>query len=405
MTEPLDILLAQKFLPERGGSIAWMYQVYRRWPHPVEVVTHDYYAAPPHSPEFPGSPRRPPGGEDVTDANLKMDRRDIYMANWGLDRPGRVLRYLRMNRAVAERLRRHPGLVRVHCIHAVPEAASLAPLRWCRGRRGRLRVISYAHGEEVTACAASGQLRRIMRLAHGAVDLMIANSHNTARLLEGHIDPAKVRVVHPGVELAEFADARQQGVRWRGAQGLTDHLVVATLGRLDPRKNHAAVIEAVARLAPRFPRLTYVVAGAGRQAQALQELATRRGVADRLLLLGAVSDDLRLAILGACDVFAMPAIRVGTDVEGFGMVFLEAGACGKPVLAGRAGGQAEAVIDGVTGLVVDGTRQEEVDAALARLLDDAALRASLGAAGKDHAAGFAWPKVVQQIVELVEDMG
>jgi phosphatidylinositol alpha-1,6-mannosyltransferase len=405
MAEPLDILLAQKFLPEHGGSIAWMHQVYRRWHRPVEVVTHDYYAAPPHSPEFPGTPLRPPGGDDVTDPNLKMDRRDIYLANWGLDRPGRVLRYLRMNRAVAERLRRHEGLVRVHCIHAVPEAASLAPLRWLPGRRRRLRVISYAHGEEVTACAASGQLRLLMHLAHHAVDLMIANSHNTARLLEGHIDPAKVRVVHPGVDIAEFAAAEQDGARWRAAEGLTDHVVVATIGRLDPRKNHAAVIEAVARLAPRFPALTYVVASEGRQMGALKDLAARRGVGGRVRFTGAVSNAMRTAILGGCDVFAMPAVRAGTDVEGFGMVFLEAGACGKPVLAGSAGGQAEAVRAGVTGLVVDGAKTEQVTDALARLLGDANLRRSLGAAGKAHAAQFDWPRVVQRIVELVDNLG
>jgi phosphatidylinositol alpha-1,6-mannosyltransferase len=405
MDKPLDILLSQKFLPEHGGSIAWMYQVYRRWPQPVEVVTHDYYAAPPHTPEFPGDPQRPPAGDDVTDAHLRLDRRDIFIPNWGLDRPGRVLRYLRMNRAVAQRLARHHGLVRVHCTHAVPEAASLAPLRWLPGRARRLRVISYAHGEEITACAASGQLRRIMHLAHRGCDLMIANSRNTARLLEGHIDPAKVRVVHPGVDLAEFAAAGPQGVAWRGARGLTGRLLVATIGRLDRRKNHAAVIEAVAQLAPRFEQLTYVLAGAGRQMAALKDLALRRGVADRVLFLGAVSDAERTALLSACDLFAMPAIRDGTDVEGFGMVFLEAGACGKPVLAGREGGQAEAVLDGTTGLVVDGTQQDQVTQALARLLEDPLLRTRLGQAAAAHAADFDWPRVVQRIVDLVEGMG
>jgi phosphatidylinositol alpha-1,6-mannosyltransferase len=404
MDRPLDILLSQKFLPEHGGSIAWMYQVYRRWPRPVQVVTHDYYAAPPHTPEFPGDPRRPETGDDVTDANLHLDRRDIFIPNWGLDRPGRVLRYVRMNRAIARRLADHRGLVRVHCTHAVPEAASLAPLRWL-GRGGRLRIISYAHGEEITACAASGQLRRIMHLAHRQCDLMIANSRNTVRLLEGHIDPAKVRVVHPGVDVGEFADARGRGARWRAGRGLGDRLLVATLGRLDPRKNHAAVIEAVAALAPRFANLSYIVAGEGRQKTALMELAKQRGVAERVHFLGGVGDADRVAILGACDLLAMPALRDGTDVEGFGMVFLEAGACGRPVLAGREGGQAEAVIDGQTGLVVDGSRPQQVAEALSRLLADAGLRRRLGQAGMAHAAGFDWPQVVQRIVDLVESIG
>jgi phosphatidylinositol alpha-1,6-mannosyltransferase len=286
----------------------------------------------------------------------------------------------------------------------VPEAASLAPLRWL-GQGRRLRIISYAHGEEITACAASGQLRRIMHVAHHACDLMIANSRNTARLLEGHIDSAKVRVVNPGVDVGEFAGAAALGAKWRAEHGLTGRLVVATIGRLDPRKNHRAVIEAVARLAPRFENLTYIVAGEGRQKPAFVELAKSRGVAERVHFLGAVSDADRLGILGACDVLAMPAIRDGTDVEGFGMVFLEAGACGKPVLAGREGGQAEAVIDGSTGLVVDGTRQEIVTDSLARLLENPGLRRQLGQAGAAHAARFDWAQVVQRIVDLVEGIG
>ena len=78
------ILLTQRFLPEHGGSIRWMYEVYRRWPTPVEVITHDYYGHPPRTPEFPHAPERPAGGDHVTDANLRMDRRDIFIRYWGL---------------------------------------------------------------------------------------------------------------------------------------------------------------------------------------------------------------------------------------------------------------------------------------------------------------------------------
>jgi phosphatidylinositol alpha-1,6-mannosyltransferase len=332
-----------------------------------------------------------------------MDRRDIFLRNWGLDRPGRIVRYLRMTRAVRERLRRHRGLVRVHCTHAVPEVVSLLPLHWWPQSAKRLCIICYAHGEEVTACEVSRQLRLIMRQAHNIIDLMIANSRNTQRLLEPHIDTAKVAIVHPGVELAEFTGAVDAGIRWRRERGLENRLLVATIGRLDRRKNHAAVIEGVARLRERFPSLTYVIAGEGRELKRLQSLAQQRGVGDRVLFIGAVGGEARCGLYGACDVFAMPAIQDGTDVEGFGMVFLEAGACGKPTLAGRAGGQGEAVIDGSTGLVVDGTSAQAVSEALDRLLGDASLRQRLGAAGKLRAADFDWPRVVQRIVELVEE--
>jgi phosphatidyl-myo-inositol dimannoside synthase len=404
MPEPLDILLSQKFLPEPGGSIRWMYEVYRRWPRPVQVITHDYYRVPPNTPEFATVPPPPDGRDHVTDANLLMDRRDIFINDWGVESPARVRRYLRMTGAVAERFRDRANrgrTIRVHCTHAVPEVVSLIPLRWRYGRR--LRVISYAHGEEVTACCSSRQLRFLMHRAHGIIDLMIANSRNTARLLEGHIDASKVHLVHPGVQLDEFAAAEEAGQRWRREQGLDGRLVVLTVGRLDPRKNHAAVIDAVAALAQRYPTLTYVVAGDGRQMGALKAQASSRGVAERVVFTGAVGGATKLGMFGGCDVFAMPAIRDGTDVEGFGMVFIEAGACGKAVLAGREGGQPEAVEDGQTGLVVDGTDPAAVAAALDRLLGDPPLRGRLGEHGRAHARTLDWSAVVQRTVELVEE--
>jgi phosphatidylinositol alpha-1,6-mannosyltransferase len=288
-------------------------------------------------------------------------------------------------------------------VHAVPEVASLIPLKWRYGNR--LRVVCYAHGEEVTACCSSRQLTFLMHRAHGIIDVMLANSRYTAGVLRGHIDPRKVHVMNPGVDLAGFDGALDAGVKWRAEHGYTGRsggLVVLTVGRLDPRKNHAAVVRAVAALKDRFPDLFYVAAGEGRALPALKALAQQLNVADRVLFPGSVDGPTKLALYGACDVFAMPAIRDGTDVEGFGMVFLEAGACFKPSLAGKEGGQADAVLDGETGLIVDGTNQDAVTQALERLLSDKSLREKLGTRGRAYAETFDWPRVVQRTVEVVE---
>lgn len=398
---PKDVLLSQKFVPEPGGSIRWMYEVYRRWPCPIEVVTHDYYTDPPNTPEFPHVPAPPNGRDHVTDPNLILDRRVIFINDWGMENPRRLVRYARMTRIMHQKLRTH-GRLRVHCTHAVPEVVSLLPLRWMYGRR--LTIVCYAHGEEVTACCSSRQLRFLMHRANAQVDLMIANSRYTAGVLADHIDATRVRVVHPGVEVATFAGVEAQGATWRASSGLADKLIVLTVGRLDPRKNHAAVIDAVAALSPKFPNLVYVIVGQGRQLERLCQQATRLGVADRVVFAGAVSNQTKLAMYGGCDLFAMPAIRDGSDVEGFGMVFLEAAACGKPTLAGKEGGQAEAVVDGQTGLVVDGTNPTAVTGAMQRLLSDPGLREQLGLAGRVHARAFDWSKVVQRTVELVENI-
>jgi len=398
---PVDILLSQKFLPEPGGSIRWMYEVYRRWPRPIEVITHDYYADPPNTPEFPEVPSPPNGQDHVTDTNLILDRRPIFINDWGMENPRRVMRYARMTAAVNERFRKYKRL-RVHCTHAVPEVVSLIPLRWRYGNR--LKIICYAHGEEVTACCSSRQLRFLMHRGNAIVDRMLANSRYTASVLADHINPDKVHVVNPGVEFSEFENAQQAGAQWRASHGLTHKLIVLTLGRLDPRKNHTAVLEATARLAPKFPDLVYVLAGQGREMEQLRTQAAQLGVKDRVIFTGSVDAATRLALYGGCDVFAMPAIQDGTDVEGFGMVFLEAGACGKPTIAGSTGGQSDAVIDEKTGLIVDGTDRSAVVTALDRLLSDKDLRLRLGKAGRDNALNFDWKHVVQRTIKLVEEI-
>ncbi len=411
MDEVLDILLCQRFLPEMGGSIRWMHEVYRRWPGTlgVDVITHDYYGHPPRTPEFPQTPARPDNerGDCVTAPNLRMDRRDIFMRDWGLESFDRLRRYWRMTAAVRQRLRSNPrAQVRVHCIHAVPEVVSLLPLL-PRYRR-RMKIICYAHGEEVTACDSSRQLRFLMRRAYAACDLILANSRYTLGVLRPHLSAgqlAKVEVVHPGVDIDEFTGSENAGADWREKEALHGKPVVLTVGRLDPRKNHAAILRAIANLRTKHPLLTYYIVGQGRHHSALQALTEQLGLTDCVVFAGSVDGAGKIAMLGACDVFAMPAVRDGTDVEGFGMVFIEAGACGKPVLAGKEGGQAEAVMAGETGLVVDGNDDVAVTEALDRLLTDKMLAGRLGTAGRQHAEQLDWQRIMETTVELVEKMG
>lgn len=394
MTSVHELLLAQRFLPEPGGSIRWMYEVYRRWPVPVDVVTHDYFRYPP-----PGR-SLPPASSDAF-PNLHIERRNILMSDWGLDHPANWSRYARMTLAVARRLRRLPPghLLRVHAIHAVPEVVSLLPLkRYCGPR---LRIVCYAHGEEICACRTSRQLRFFMRRAHAIVDLMIANSRFTATLLRPYIDPAKVYVIHPGVDLSEFARADQAGQSLRQERGWQNRHIILTLARLEPRKNHAAVLQTLKVLLPEFPDLLYLIAGDGSQRAVLEQMTRDLGLADHVLFLGAVDGPTKIALYGACDIFAMPAIQYQTDIEGFGLVFLEAAAAGRPAVAGNAGGQAEAVLDGRTGFVIDGTDPRQLLAVLRRLLANPTLRQQMGSAARQHAQNFDWPRIVQETWNLL----
>lgn len=136
----------------------------------------------------------------------------------------------------------------------------------------------------------------------------------------------------------------------------------------------------------------YVLIGIGEDQDYLANLSRQLGIADRVHLLGHVSLDDLPRWYNACDVFAMPNRAIDGDTEGFGMVFLEAAACGRPVLAGDAGGTGAAVVEGVTGRRVNGERAEDILSALACLLGEAG--PGMGHNGYRRAQeGFTWEQV------------
>jgi phosphatidylinositol alpha-1,6-mannosyltransferase len=242
------------------------------------------------------------------------------------------------------------------------------------------------HGAEVTVpgrIPGSRQLGgRVLREAAGIVAAGTYPArqaeHAAGRALPGVVIP-------PGVDVDRFRPLDDEARRaTRREFGLDpDRPLVLGVSRLVPRKGFDVLIDAVAGL----PDVQLAIAGAGRDRHRLARRAEARGVADRVRFLGRVPDDDSFPRLYACaDVFAMPCRDRwgGLEAEGFGIVFLEAAAAGVPSIAGRSGGSHEAVIDGETGLVVEG-RALDVRAALAALLADDGLRARMGAAARARA--------------------
>jgi phosphatidyl-myo-inositol dimannoside synthase len=145
----------------------------------------------------------------------------------------------------------------------------------------------------------------------------------------------------------------------------------------------------------RVPTLrTYVPVTASNAS--LEQLALDLRVSDRVWFPGRVTEEEKLRLYAAADVHAMPSVRHGPMIEGFGFVFLEAGAAGLPSVCGVVGGQREAVLDGETGLAVDGTDPEAVHSALSRLVHDAGLRRRLGDRGRAFAQERDWERVVPE---------
>jgi phosphatidylinositol alpha-1,6-mannosyltransferase len=204
-----------------------------------------------------------------------------------------------------------------------------------------------------------------------------------------------VSVFRPGLDTT--------GLRDRLGIGAHDRLVFS-LGRLSRRKGFDQMVRAVAWLRDQGVALHYVIAGIGEDADYLDRLIEEHNVKGVVHRIGAVSEADLPRWMNACDVFAMPNRDIDGDNEGFGMVFIEAAACGKASLAGEAGGTGSAVLHEQTGLRVDGRSVPAIAGSLRMLLEDAALRQRLAEQAYARVlARFAWSRVSQATEQLMHE--
>jgi phosphatidyl-myo-inositol dimannoside synthase len=281
-----------------------------------------------------------------------------------------------------------PGLarrIRSHCAGTGADLVVLDPALpvGLIGPRLGLPYAVVLHGAEVTVPARLPVLRPALALTlRSAAGVVAAGGYpatQARRVAGSHLAP--VTVIPPGVDHNRFQplDERERA-RVRTELGLpADGRLVLSVSRLVPRKGMDVLIEAAARLSNRRPDLTVAIAGTGRDRGRLARRITRTGAPVRLL--GRVPDEVLPRLYGCADVFAMLCRNRwgGLEQEGFGIVFLEAAACGVAQVAGDSGGASEAVVDGETGFVVRRPRDAAAAAdAIARLLDDPALRRAQG---------------------------
>ena len=262
------------------------------------------------------------------------------------------------------------------------------------------------HGAEVTVPARLPVARQLLtRVLRGATCVVAAGGYPAAEAFHLAGDGLPVTVVPPGVDVKRFRPlSPEERHRARVDAGLpVDAKVVVGMSRLVPRKGFDVLIAAAALLAPIHPDLTVVIAGAGRDRPRLERLVASTGAPVRLL--GFVPDDDMPALLGCADAFAMPCRSRwgGLEQEGFGIVFLEAAACGVAGVAGASGGSHEAVAHGETGFVVRRPQDPvALAAALARLLEDPDRCRAMGAAARRRAeAQFSYDHLAAQLASAI----
>lgn len=264
------------------------------------------------------------------------------------------------------------------------------------------------HGAEVTipgrVPGSAGVLRRVLR---GASLVVAAGQYALAEAERCAGEPLPAVVIPPGVDTDRFQPlGAGDRAAARSRFGIEPNdVVIASVNRLVPRKGMDMLIDAVGALTGEYPDVRLMIGGAGRSHRAL----VRRGdqSSARVEFLGRLDDADVPLLYGAADLMAMLCHDrwLGLEQEGFGIVFLEAAACGVPQVAGRSGGAAEAVEHGRTGLVVDDpTSLSQVVNGLERLVRDADLRARLGAAARDRACvAFDYGVLARQLTHAIDD--
>jgi phosphatidyl-myo-inositol dimannoside synthase len=301
------------------------------------------------------------------------------------------------------------ALVREHGVSTIWFGASapLALLAPALRRAGADRVVASTHGHETGWAMLPGARQTLRRIGRYS-DVVTYITDYTRRRIGAAFGPhPQLRQLTPGVDVTTFRpDADGSAVRARF--GLADRPVVVCVSRLVPRKGQDLLISALPAIREAVPDVALLLVGSGPYEARLRALADRSGVARDVVFAGGVPFAALPEHYAAGDVFAMPCRtrRRGLDVEGLGIVYLEASAVGLPVVAGDSGGAPEAVREDETGFVVGGRDRAALAERIVRLLADAELRARLGRGGREWVErAWTWDRLAGQLGELLHPVG
>jgi phosphatidylinositol alpha-1,6-mannosyltransferase len=290
----------------------------------------------------------------------------------------------------------------------------LGPLGGTVARLADIPLIVWHHGAELAIPAKIPGGALLLRRLADRVSIHFVVSRWTERIARKVFGPgADIRLMRFGIDSGRFNPAPDSGADKRhsrerlGIVAQDADPLVLSVGRLVKRKGNDVLISAMVSVKARYPSSSLVIVGSGTDKARLENLANEIGTTGAVEFLGEVEAD-RLSDLYRCaDVFASP-IRsrfLGLEGEGLGITLVEAAACGLPVVAGRSGGTPEAVVDGVTGFVVDGSDSYEVAEAIGKLAGDRELRISMGRRGREFVESeFNRARMVDTYRQAIDDI-
>jgi phosphatidylinositol alpha-1,6-mannosyltransferase len=305
--------------------------------------------------------------------------------------------------AVDARMRR---LIAEHGIDTVwfGAAAPLALLAPRARQAGAARVLASTHGHEVGWSMLPVARSVLRRIGDGTDVVTFVSRYTRSRFASAFGPAARLEYLPPGVDTDRFRPDPAARAELRGRYRLGERPTVVCVSRLVPRKGQDMLIKALPSIRRRVDGAALVIVGGGPYLDALRKLATDCGVAGHVTFTRGVPADELPAHHALADVFAMPCRTrgAGMDVEGLGIVFLEASATGVPVIAGLSGGAPETVRHNKTGLVVDGRSVDEIAESVSELLTDPERAAAMGAAGREWVTSqWRWDTLAGRLGDLL----
>ncbi|KHT49777.1 glycosyl transferase family 1 [Alteromonas macleodii] len=335
------LLLTENFPPKEGGSGRWFWELYSRLPNDkVLIVAND----------------TPEGREFDKTHELDIVRIELESTEWGLATTRGLGFYWETIRKVLKLIKEH-GIEEVHCGRVIPEGVIARALKLLAGARYNC----FVHGEDVETAATSREHSLLVKNVCKNASMLVCNSENTANIVRklGFDSGSKCEVLHPGVDTSRFEVAAPD-TSFRQQMGWSGKRVLLTVGRLQRRKGQDFLIKSMPALLKEFPDLFYAVVGRGECYDELISLVDQHKLHDNVCVYPDMDDEALIKCYQQCDIFILPNRTIDNDIEGFGMVLVEAQVCGKPVIAGDSGGTRETMNIGKTGHIIDCSSTENL---------------------------------------------
>lgn len=272
----------------------------------------------------------------------------------------------------------------------------------------KIPYVVYVYGSETIRFGKWPFLTKLIKLIISQAEYLIVNSEYTKmEYLKFGISPNMIIKITPGVDTQKFTPGRKSNHLLQ-KYSLNHDPVLLTVARLDERKGHRLVIESLKELTRKWPNLKYFIVGEGELKTELQTLVKQLQLEDNVVFTGRVSDEELTDYYRLCDIFVLPNCigqnhrwRQG-DYEGFGMVFLEASACGKPVIGAISGGVDEAIQDGHTGYLIPANSKQALIKTISQLLENSQIAQQLGVNGHRRAVQeFDWHIIMKKLEPIL----